>query len=136
MIAFIKKYREMILYMLCGIPTVASNFGVYFIMANLNISTVICGIVAQLASIVVAYITNRMVVFQNKHHGKKAVLKEFMWFLILRLLSGTIDVVAMVVFVDKLGWVEYEFWVKVCATIFVITSNYVASKCIVFKDEK
>ncbi len=135
MIAFIKKYREMILYMLCGIPTVVTNFGVYFIMANFNISTVICGIAAQLASIVVAYITNRMVVFQNKHHGKKAVFKEFIWFLSFRVLSGAIDVVALVVLVDKLGFAQHEFLIKVCATIFVIIFNYVASKCVIFKDE-
>ena len=121
--------------MLCGIPTVIADFGVYFIMANLNIPTVVCATMAQLASIAVAYITNRMFVFENKHHGVKGVVKEFTEFLTFRLISGAIGVAVLVLFVDKLGFHQYEFIIKLCATAFVIIFNYVASKCVIFKDK-
>lgn len=134
--AFFKKYHELILYGLCGVPTVAANFAVYFVMAAFNISTVFCAFVAMLASVVVAFFTNKIWVFHTKRHRKRDVFKEFVTFLSCRLLSGMVEVVIMVVFVDLLRLSDYETIIKLCATVVVIILNYFASKCLIFRDDK
>ena len=130
---FLRKNRQMILYMLCGTLTVAVNFLTYYVMSEINDNTAIDTAVATLASIVVAYVTNRRLVFNSQHHGVKAVALEFISFMLCRLLSGVGDVLIMVTFVDFFHY--NDLIVKLCSNVFVIAFNYVASKWLIFKDE-
>ena len=134
--AFLKKHHTLVLYAACGVPTVAANLVVYFVMVSFDIMTAISCIVAVLASILVAYFTNKIWVFHIKRNRKRDVFKEFIAFLSFRLLSGTFEVVAMVVFVDLLHMGKYEACIKFAATGIVIIINYIAAKKIVFRDKK
>ncbi len=131
--SFLKKHHELIMYGLSGIPTVLSNFGTYFLLANLKLSTAICAFVAMCVSILVAYITNKFFVFHTKRSRRLELFMEFVSFVSCRLLSGSVEVVIMVVTVDLFMLTEHEAFIKVCATIIVILLNYVASKRLVFK---
>lgn len=133
--AFLKKHREIILYGICGIPTVAANFGTYFVMAAFNISTIMCAFVAMFASVVVAYLTNKVWVFHTKRNKKRDAFKEFVSFLTCRLLTGCLEVVLLVVFVDLMDLEQYETVIKLCATLIVIALNYFASKRFIFKED-
>ncbi len=128
-----KKYREMILYMAFGAITVAVNFFAYLLMSKINDNTAVDTAVALVASIVVAYITNRTMVFRSEHHGAKAVFLEFLSFLSCRLISGIGDIIIMVVFVDFFH--QNDLVVKMCSNVFVIIFNYVASKWLIFRSK-
>ena len=130
---FFKKFRKMILYMAFGAITMAVNFFTYFLMSRINDNTAVDTAVALVVSIVVAYVTNRNMVFESGHHGAKAVFWEFLSFLSCRLISGAMDIVIMVVFVDFLH--KNDLVVKLCTNILVIALNYFASKWLVFKSE-
>ena len=132
----IRKHREFILYGLCGIPTVASNLAVFFVLTNLavDISTAVCNALAVLASILVAYFSNKLFVFHSKRDNRIDTFKEFFSFLSSRLVTGTLEVVLMVVLVDFLKLGEYEPWVKLGAMVVVIMLNYIISKKIIFKE--
>ncbi len=130
---FLRKNRQMILYMSFGTLTVAVNFLTYYVMSKINDNTAIDTAVALFASIVVAYVTNRKMVFNSQHHGAKAVALEFISFMLCRLLSGVGDIVIMVTFVDFFHY--NDLVVKLCSNIFVIIFNYVASKWLIFKSE-
>lgn len=132
---FLRKHRELILYGICGVPTVASNFITYFVLAALNISTAVCAFVAMMVSIVVAYVINKIWVFHSRKSRKLEVFKEFVSFLSCRLLSGSVEVVIMVVFVDICRFVDYEPMIKLGATAVVVILNYLASKKIIFREE-
>ncbi len=128
---FMIKNREMLLYMAFGAITVAVNFLAYYIMSRINDNTAIDTAVALIASIIVAYATNRTMVFKSKHHGTKAVFLEFFSFLACRLISGCLDIIIMVVFVDFFHY--NDLWVKMISNVFVIIFNYAASKWLIFK---
>lgn len=130
---FLRKNRQMILYMSFGTLTVAVNFLTYYVMSKINDNTAIDTAVALFASIVVAYLTNRKMVFNSKHHGVKAVTLEFISFMLCRLLSGVGDILIMVTFVDFFHY--NDLVVKLCSNVFVIIFNYVASKWLIFKGE-
>ena len=132
--AFLKKHHELILYGICGVPTVAANFVTYFVMAAFGISTIMCALAATLASVVVAYLTNKVWVFHTKRNKKRDAFKEFVAFLTCRLLTGCLEVVMLVVCVDFLELDSYETFIKLCATLVVIALNYFASKIFIFKD--
>lgn len=132
--AFLTKHHEMVLYGICGVPTVAVNFLVYFVMASFEIRTVICAFAAMIASIVVAYFTNKIWVFHMKRNRKRDAFKEFVEFVFCRMLSGLLEVSIMVSCVDMLRLDEYETCIKLVATVVVIILNYVASKMFIFKD--
>ncbi len=129
--SFIKKNREMILYMAFGAITVAVNFLTYFIMSKINDNTAADTAVALIASIIVAYSTNRTMVFKSKHYGAKAVFLEFISFLACRLFSGVMDIIIMVVFVDFFHY--NDLLIKLISNVFVIIFNYAASKWLIFK---
>ncbi len=133
--SLLKKHRELIMYGLNGIPTVLSNFGTYFLLAEMNLSTAICAFVAMCVSIVVAYVTNKLFVFRTKRNRRLELFLEFVSFVSCRLLSGSVEVIIMVVTVDFFMLAEHEAFIKVCATIVVVLLNYVASKQLVFRQK-
>ena len=94
--------RQMVLYMLFGTVTAATNVGVYYLMSKINDNTAVDTAVALFAAIVVAYATNRKMVFHSTHHGMRKVALEFISFMACRLISGMLDIIIMVVFVDFL----------------------------------
>ncbi len=128
---FIKNNREMILYMAFGTLTTVVNFLTYYIMSKINDNTAVDTAVALLASIIVAYATNRTMVFKSEHHGIRAVFLEFFYFIACRLISGFMDIIIMVVFVDFFHY--NDLCIKLLSNVFVIIFNYAASKWLIFK---
>ncbi len=126
-----EKYREMILYSAFGMITFVVNVFTYWFMSRINDNTAVDTAVALVASIIVAYATNRTMVFRSEHHGTKAVCIEFFSFFFCRLISGAMDIIIMVVFVDFLH--QNDMIVKLCSNVIVIILNYAASKWLIFK---
>ena len=130
-----KKYKEIIMYLIFGGLTTLVNIVAYFILARLlNIETVASTIIALIVSILFAYITNKIFVFESKTNNKKDLLREMISFFACRALSGVMDVAIMYVTVDL--WHFNDIIMKIISNIIVIIVNYVFSKLIIFKKKK
>lgn len=125
------KYRELILYLVFGVLTTAVNYVSYLIFAPLFETTTIPTVIAWVLSVVFAYFTNRVWVFQSHAKGAAALFREVLSFFGARLLSGVIDVGIMWVFADRMGLNDKI--VKLASNVFVVIFNYVASKLVIFR---
>ena len=126
-----KKYKEIVLYLIFGGGTTLVNIVVYYACAHLlQQNTVISTGIAWLLSVLFAYVTNKIWVFESKTHTMSEVLREVISFFSCRLLTGLLDIAIMFVCVDVLKW--NDLIVKILSNVIVIVLNYVASKLIIF----
>ena len=126
------KYRELILYVFFGGLTTLVNWGLYWLLANpLGVPYLWATAIAQIASILFAYVTNRIWVFQSKARGFREVSLEMLRFFGARGVSFFLDLGCMYVGVDLLH--INDTWVELLANILVIIANYVFSKVFVFR---
>ena len=130
--AMIEKYKDIIPYAIFGVLTTLVNILAYWLFAHpLRLSVMASTVIAWICSVLFAYITNRKWVFHSEAMGSAAILKEMISFFACRLLTGVVDWLCMLIFVDLLFW--NDMVIKVCANILVIILNYVASKMVIFK---
>ena len=135
-----KKHREVLSYLFFGGLTTLVNVGLFMILtAWTALSTGAANIIALAASILFAYITNKLWVFESRQTGWAAVV-EFGKFIACRIATGFLDQFVVVLGVDRLGAMlglnENALWlggVKIFANVLVIIANYVFSKMIIFR---
>lgn len=127
-----KKYKELVLYLFFGVGTTVINIMAYYVCAHpLRINTVVSTCVAWILSVLFAYVTNKIWVFESKSTDVGVIIKEIVSFFSCRLLTGFLDVALMFVFVDVLSF--NDMWMKIISNVIVIVLNYVASKLLIFK---
>lgn len=127
-----KKYKEIISYLIFGILTTVVNIGTYYILNDcLNINYLISNIIAWISSVLFAYITNRKYVFNSTNNSKKDVLNEISSFFGARLTTGLSDMAFMYITVNFN--LLPNLIAKIMANVFVIITNYALSKFVVFK---
>ncbi len=128
----IKKHKDLIPYGVFGVLTTLVNIVVYWIMAHpIHLRVVPSTVIAWIASVLFAYVTNRKWVFHSDAFTKSAIIKEVIYFFSCRLATGILDWVIMYVFADRLAFSDVI--VKCIANVIVIVLNYVASKVFIFK---
>lgn len=130
--ALYEKYRDVIPYAVFGVLTTAVNVVVFWIAAHpLGLGVMPSTVVAWIAAVLFAYVTNRKWVFHSTAHTTPEIAREMISFFACRLATGFIDWGCMFVFVDLLHFDDVV--IKVIANIVVIVLNYVASKLVIFK---
>ncbi|MGN0520876.1 MAG: GtrA family protein [Candidatus Fimenecus sp.] len=141
----LKKYKEIILYVLFGGLTTVVNYIIYFTCTKgLHIGWSPATLFAWIGAVLFAYVTNRIWVFESRAKGFRAVLYEFVKFIGARLLSLGLEWLTLKLLIDTLQmdsllWHDLplgEFLAKTIAQILVIIANYVFSKWIVFRKNK
>ena len=131
----LKKYREIISYLFFGVLTTLVNWVSYFVLADiLHVQYMASAFIAQLLSILFAYVTNRRWVFESKVSGAKALMAEMAKFFGARGVSLVLDMLFMYLGVDILRINDKA--VKVVSSFFVIVANYIFSKLFVFRNAK
>jgi putative flippase GtrA len=126
----IKFDRELVLYVVFGAFTFFVNIAVYFLFEDvLGVNYLISNIIAWFFSVLFAYITNRIWVFESKSPN---ILKEMALFFGGRIFSGVVDTALMYLFIDVM--MIGDTISKIVVQIIVIVLNYIFSKLIVFKD--
>ena len=127
---WIKIDRDLILYVVFGAFTFFVNLISYFFFADvLGTNYLVSNAIAWFLSVLFAYITNRIWVFESKSPN---ILKEMSLFFGGRIFSGVVDMLLMYTFIDLL--VLDSTMSKIVVQIIVIILNYIFSKLIVFKD--
>lgn len=127
-----KKYREQILYVFFGGCTTLVNIVAYFLSTRyLAMGELPATILAWILSVVFAYITNRIWVFQSTVQGLQGIIKEIGAFFAARGTTGLLDLGVMYLFVTVLHC--NDMVVKIVSNIVVIILNYVISKLLIFR---
>lgn len=130
-----QKYKEIINYIVFGGLTTLVNVIVYFIFSRLfNIDEIISNVTAWILSVLFAYVTNKIFVFESKTKNIKQIIKEIVSFFGCRLLSGGIDIGVFAVMVKCLQMNDGIS--KVITQVLVIIVNYIFSKLIVFRNRE
>ncbi len=129
-----KRHKELILYVFFGGCTTLINIISYFACRELmHLPVVPADVLAWLVSVIFAYVTNKLFVFESKSWRLILVLKEGAAFLAARVFSLGVDVAMLYVTVAVLGW--WELPMKVLANVVVIVINYIFSKWIIFRKD-
>lgn len=127
-----KSYKEVIMYLIFGILTTVVNFIVYMLFAWIfEVNETVSNGIAWLVSVLFAYVTNKIWVFESKSTKFKVLVYELGSFFGCRALSGALDIAMFYVLVELLK--INDIITKIIISIFVIILNYVFSKLIIFK---
>ena len=126
------KYKELILYVFFGGLTTLVNWGSYWVLADIfHVPYLWATAIAQILSILFAYVTNRVWVFESRAKGFTAVFWEMVRFFGCRGASFVLDLVCMRVGVGGLHINDKVM--KLLSNVIVIIVNYVFSKVFVFR---
>ncbi len=127
------KNKELINYLIFGVLTTVVNFIVYYGLDTFKIDKTISNSIAWFASVLFAYITNKLYVFESKKISFDIIKDELVKFFGCRLFSGVLDIGMFFVMVNLLKL--NDFFTKCFIAVFVVVLNYVFSKLFIFKDK-
>lgn len=126
--------KEIILYIIFGLLTTIVNLASFYIMNSiLEWEENISNFVAILLAVLVAYITNKDLVFHSQAKDAKEKIKEFLRFMLGRTFTMLVEFVG--------GLLLFNLPIpnivtKMGLTIIVIILNFFISKFFAFKSEK
>ena len=158
------KYREIVMYCIFGVTTTIVNwfvFSVYVLVVpvenyangfptwfqelivsrlNLDIKLIYAGVIAWVVAVIVAFVTNKLWVFESKSWNAKLVLKEALTFFGGRIATGILEVAAVPALVAW-GFDATLFGVdglpaKIVVSVAIVVLNYILSKFISFRSRE
>lgn len=131
---FYDQYKAMILYLFFGGLSTIVNILAYYVAAYLfGCSVVVSTMIAWIAAVLFAYVTNKLWVFASKQSTAFNLIKEFFSFIAARVFSGALDVGFMFFFVDILH--INDILIKILSNVVVVILNYIFSKYWIFKSK-
>ena len=126
--------KEIILYIVFGVLTTLVNLGAFYIMFDiLHWEENISNFIAILLAVIVAYITNKDLVFHSQAKKKKEKLVEFIKFMIGRAFTMIVEFFGCLLLFQTTIPTMIS---KCCMTIIVIVLNFFISKFFAFKNSK
>ena len=129
------KYYDIISYLFFGVLTTVVNYLVYLPCLNiLHLSAAVSNVIAWVAAVAFAYLTNKPFVFKSNDWSLKTVLPELGKFISCRVGSGFLETGIIFVTVDCLTWDGNIM--KLITSVLVVVLNYVASKLLIFTQKK
>lgn len=131
-----EKYKEIILYIVFGVLTTVINIVVYQLLFNVMGEVIVPTTIGWVLSVLFAFITNKLFVFESKSFKAGTLIREILTFFAARLASYFIDLGIVWLTVEYLGWdyaiLGFQVW-KIISNVIVIIVNYVLSKLVIFK---
>ena len=145
----IVKYKELITYIFFGVLTTLVNFITFYLLRALlgEELYLLNNAIAWFLSVVFAYITNKLFVFESKSFERKILLREVSEFFGARIFSFGVEEGGMWLLIDLLGFGEYSLNIlgfeiggqliaKLILSVIVVMLNYFASKFVIFRKKK
>lgn len=140
------KYKELITYIIFGVLTTAVNFVTFWLM-NLVLGEklyLLNNVIAWVVSVIFAYVTNKLWVFESKSWKLKVIGKEIPEFVGARLFSLAVEEGGLFLFVNVMHFDRFSFKLlgfeitgtliaKVILAVIVVILNYIFSKLVIFK---
>ncbi len=156
------KYKEIIMYIIFGVLTTLVNWVVYTVLIKIfgsaaesemilftlfgrNISMkifyiFIANLVAWIAGVIFAFITNKIWVFESKSWQLGLLMKELWLFILARLITGVMEWFGVpllwAIGMDQDLFGIDGFLAKIVVSVIVVILNYVFSKLIIFRKKK
>ena len=127
------KNKEIIKYLIFGILTTLVNILCFYILDKLNVDIYINNTISWIVSVIFAFITNKLYVFESKSLDIKTIFKEGTSFLGARIFSYFVDMGTIYLLFD--GLKINKLISKIVSNIIVIIINYIFSKFIFKKKE-
>ena len=133
--ALFERYYDVISYLFFGGLTTVVNYLVYLPCYNWwGISSSVSNMIAWVAAVAFAFLTNKPFVFKSHDWSAKVVWPEFTKFVGCRIGTGVLETLFLLVTVDILHW--NGNWMKLIISILVVILNYFGSKILVFTKKK
>ncbi|MGO3913805.1 GtrA family protein [Enterococcus viikkiensis] len=127
-----KRLWEVFVYLFFGgLATVVNIVTFAFAYQIFHFNWPISNAISWICSVLFAFVTNKLWVFQSKTVGFKALTWEFSKFLFARILSFGMDMACMYLFIDMLH--TGNLVAKLITQIVVVVANYIFSKVFIFK---
>lgn len=132
------KHKEGMRYLIFGFLSTVVNILTYIICAKFifkniyseNIIVNLSEIIAFIAALIFAYITNKQYVFNSKTNNFRELIKEITSFTGCRIITEIISIIMM----NMVIWFGVnDIFMKVLSNIVVILLNFIFSKLIIFK---
>lgn len=128
----VKKYWDVLAYLVFGVLTTVVNYAVYLPVYNLTgVSASVSNILAWVVAVAFAFLTNKPFVFRSHDWSAKTVIPELTKFVSCRVASGAMETLILLVTVDLLHW-NGNLW-KLFTQVLVVVLNYFGSKLLVFR---
>ena len=136
-----RAHKEGMRYLIFGAISTVVNILTYAIFASLILKDLpveelrvnISELVAFVVSIIFAYITNKIYVFETKTENWKDLIREITSFTSCRILTEFVSILLM----NMAIWFSInDIFMKVFSNIVVIILNFIFSKLIIFKKKK
>lgn len=129
------KYKDTIPYLFFGVLTTIVNIvGFWFFNYVTGLNYQIANVIAYFLSVVFAYVTNKLWVFDSHTDTMKPFLIEMGSFFLFRGGSWVIDQGTMTIGVSLLHM--NDLIVKFIANVVVVILNYIFSKFIIFRKKE
>ncbi|MGO3468041.1 MAG: GtrA family protein [Weissella hellenica] len=129
--ATIVKYHMQIMYLVFGVLTTLVNIVVYSGARWIDLTINISYVLAWLLSVLFAYLTNRKWVFDSQTTGFGNIILEVIKFFLARLATGVLGYLILLFGVHIIH--QNDMIWNIIQNIFVIVSNYVLSKLVIFR---
>ncbi len=140
------KYKELILYVFFGALTTLVNF-IAFKFFNVVLGEevyLVSNVIAWFVSVVFAYITNKLFVFESHTWQAKKICKEIFSFFAARVFSLAIEEAGLFILVDLLEFDAHQLDIfgfiiggkmisKLLLAVVIVILNYIFSKLVIFK---
>ena len=133
------KYGQVIAYLFWGVVTTLVNIVSFqFLSSGVHWNYQVANVTAWFLSVLVAYLTNKVWVFNSHYTTWKAFWIEISQFFFYRGLTLLIDMAFMFVGVTllKLNTPIQELMVKIVDNVVVVVANYIFSRWLIFKNKK
>ena len=132
LLALVKKYQDVLSYLLFGGLTTLVNYAVYLPLYNFaGFSATVSNCIAWVAAVAFAFLTNKPFVFKSRDWSLKVTIPELIKFVGCRVGSGLAETAIIFVTVDCLAW--NGNWMKLITSVLVVILNYFGSKLLVFR---
>ena len=130
------KYKEIINYLFFGGCATVVNFISFIIPYQIfKIDEIISNIIAWVISVLFAYTTNKLFVFESKKETFKESFKEMITFILGRVFTGAVCDVGTFALMIRVLHIN-EIISKITTQVMVVILNYLISKLIIFKKDK
>ncbi|MDO5477229.1 MAG: GtrA family protein [Eubacteriales bacterium] len=126
---FYKRFKEQLLYLFFGVLTTIVNLIVFWLALH-SLPPLGANIIAWIAGVLFAYVTNRTWVFRS---SSGSIVREFISFCGGRIVTLLMEELILWSGIDLLH--IHAMVVKIIAQILVVVGNYIISKWFVFKEE-
>lgn len=128
------QYYDLITYLVFGVLTTVVNYIVYLPCYNLwGFSASQSNLIAWVAAVAFAFLTNKPFVFRSHDWSAKVVLPELVKFVGTRVGSGALETGILFLAVDWMG-MGGNVW-KLITSVLVVILNYIGSKLLVFRKQ-